>query len=196
HGQVVAPLQFGEFAIGFELSGQDLAQLYPLLGLALPATPPYSLDGQLIRDGRVWRYRDFAGTVGDSDLAGEVSVDTGGERLALTAKLTSTRLDLDDLAGFLGGPPATGEGETASTAQVAESARLAAKGRLLPDRPYDLSKLRSLDADVTLDAAKVDAPPLPVESLAGHLTLVDGLATIDALKLGVAGGELTAWVTM
>jgi uncharacterized protein involved in outer membrane biogenesis len=195
-GDLVAPLQFTDFAVRFELSGADLAHLYPLLGVALPTTPPYSLDGQLSRDGLVWRYEKFAGTVGDSDLGGDVSIDPGGERITLIAVLESSRLDLDDLAGFLGGTPGTGADETASGQQVAEKAEQEASGRLLPDKPYDLSKLRSLDADVTLTAAEVNAPPLPVRSLAGHLVLEDGLVTIDPLKLGVAGGEMNTWITM
>lgn len=195
-GSLVAPLQFNDFAVRFELAGADLARLYPLIGLALPATPPYALDGQLSRTGVTWRYDDFAGTVGDSDLGGDVAIDPSGERVALTAELTSTRLDLDDLAGFLGGTPGTGTRETASTEQVADRQRQTASGRVLPDRPYDLSKLRSIDADVRLTAADVNAPPLPINSLSGRLVLVDGLVTIDPLRLGVADGEINAWVTM
>ena len=53
----------------------------------------------------VWHYDDFTGTFGDSDLAGDVSVDTGRERPFLRAKLLSRRLDFDDLAGFVGASP-------------------------------------------------------------------------------------------
>src|SRR5690606_40580545 len=43
------------------LSGKDLEDLYPLLALAMPHTPPYALDGRLVRDGQPWRYEDFDG---------------------------------------------------------------------------------------------------------------------------------------
>lgn len=195
-GELIAPLQFGDFDVRFELSGPDLGDLYPLLGIALPTTPPYTLDGRLSREGDTWRYRDFRGTVGDSDLGGDASIDLSGERPALVAELSSKRLDLDDLAGFLGAPPGTGENETASPEQIAEAQRLRARGRVLPDRPYALSKLRAMDADVKLRAAQVQAPPLPIDTLSGHLRLQNGVVRLDPLQAGVAGGEIVGWVTM
>ena len=61
------------------LSGKDMDDLYPLIGIATPQTPPYALDGRLTRDVKgdrtTWHYDDFKGVVGDSDLAGDASVD-------------------------------------------------------------------------------------------------------------------------
>src|SRR3546814_20116422 len=91
------------------LSGKNLEDLYPLLGISLPPTSPYALDGRFIRDGHTWLYEGFTGKVGDSDLAGTASVETGGERPFLRAALVSKRLDFADLAGFIGS--ATGPGE-------------------------------------------------------------------------------------
>src|SRR3546814_6337523 len=73
------------------LSGKNLEDLYPLLGISLPPTSPYALDGRFIRDGNTWRYEGFTGKVGDSDLAGTASVETGGERPFLRADLVSKR---------------------------------------------------------------------------------------------------------
>src|SRR5690606_33660955 len=117
-GELYSPLQFHDFDVRFSLKGNDLADLFPLVGIALPQTPPYALDGRLQRDGASWYYRGFAGTVGDSDLAGDVTVNMSGERPLFTAKLTSKKLDFDDLAGFLGLPPSSAPGETASPAQT------------------------------------------------------------------------------
>ena len=98
------------------LSGRDLADLYPLLGIVTPPTPPYTLDGRFTRERpkRIWHYDDFTGIVGDSDLAGDASVDTGGARPYLRADLVSKRLDFDDLAGFVGAAPQAGRGETSN----------------------------------------------------------------------------------
>ena len=106
-GSLTNPFQFQVFDLQFQLSGQDLEDLYPLIGIAIPSSPPYRLDGQLKRDHERWRYEKFNGRVGDSDLAGDVEIDVAGERPRLTANLLSKRLDFDDLAGFIGAPPTT-----------------------------------------------------------------------------------------
>ncbi len=113
-GTLTNPFQLRVFDLQLQLTGTDMAHLYPLLGIAIPSTPPYQLDGRLQRDGDRWRYQDFRGRAGDSDLAGTVQIDTAGQRPFLRADLRSQRLDFDDLAGFVGAPPRTGAGETAN----------------------------------------------------------------------------------
>ena len=195
-GTLINPFQFQTFSLQFRLSGQDLEDLYPLVGIALPSTPPYRLDGQLTRDHQVWQYQKFNGRVGDSDLGGDVKVEVGGERPRLTANLVSKRLDFDDLAGFIGAPPKTGGDETANAEQKAEAARLAAKPTILPDTPYDLGKLRAMDADVRLKAQRINAPSLPLDDMDAHLKLDDGLLRLDPLNFGVAGGDIRSTIRM
>lgn len=181
-GGLATPLQLADFNVGLELSGNDMAQLYRLLGLALPTTSAYDLKGQLSRTGRVWNYRGISGTVGDSDLSGDLSVDRRNPRTLLTADLRSKRLDFDDLAGFLGGKPQAGEGN--------QPAHIAGNRRFFPAAPYDLSKLRAMDADVRLRASRVTSPVLPLEAMDAHLKLVDGDLHLDPLDLAVAGGDI------
>lgn len=195
-GTLINPFQFQTFKLQFRLSGQDMEDLYPLLGIALPSTPPYRLDGQLSRDHQVWQYQKFNGTVGDSDLGGDVKVEVGGERPRLTANLVSKRLDFDDLAGFVGAPPKTGGEETANAEQKSQAARLAAKPTILPDTPYNLGKLRSMDADVRLRAQRINAPSLPLDDMDAHLFLDDGLLRLEPLNFGVAGGDIRSTVRM
>ncbi|MCW3725686.1 hypothetical protein, partial [Burkholderia cenocepacia] len=44
-------------------------------GVAIPTTPPYTLEGRFRRDGDVCRYEKFSGTAGDSDLSGTAEID-------------------------------------------------------------------------------------------------------------------------
>jgi uncharacterized protein involved in outer membrane biogenesis len=81
-GDLIAPLQMEDINVFFMLSGENLADLHKLIGLVLPATPPYALSGELGHTGSVWSYRKFDGTVGDSDLGGDLSVDVGQRTLA------------------------------------------------------------------------------------------------------------------
>ncbi|MDG2525447.1 AsmA family protein [Stenotrophomonas sp. HITSZ_GD] len=195
-GTLTNPFQFRVFDLQMALSGEDMEDLYPLLGLAIPSTPPYQLDGRLQRDNDVWRYLDFKGKAGDSDLAGDVEVDTAPERPLLHAELVSKRLDFDDLAGFVGAPPKTDAGETANAEQRAEAAKIKASGKVLPSKPYDLSKLRAMDAEVHWRAHRINAPSLPLDDMDATLSLHDGLLELHPLNFGVAGGDIRSTIRM
>ena len=195
-GTLTNPFQFQVFDLQFQLSGQDLEDLYPLIGIAIPSSPPYRLDGRLKRDYQRWRYEKFNGRVGDSDLAGDVEIDVAGERPRLTANLLSKRLDFDDLAGFIGAPPKTSGDESANAEQKAEAAQLAAKPTVLPDTPYNLGKLRAMDADVRWKAQHINAPKLPLDDMDARLLLDDGLLRLEPLNFGVAGGNIRSTVRM
>lgn len=189
-GTLTNPFALRTFDLDFMLSGQDMEDLYPLVGLAIPSTPPYKLKGRLKRDNDVWRYENFTGTAGDSDLGGTAQIEVGRGRPFLKADLVSKRLDFDDLAGFVGAPPKTGGGESANAEQKAEAAALHASTRVLPDTPYNLTKLRAMDADVHWKAQRINAPSLPLDDMDAHLTLDAGLLQLQPLNFGVAGGDI------
>ena len=195
-GNLINPFELRDFNLQLALSGQDMEDLYPLIGIATPSTPPYKLDGRLIRKGDVWRYQDFKGVVGDSDLGGTATVTVGRKRPLLEANLVSRRLDLDDLAGFLGAPPQAGGTESTNPELRAKTLRLAADTRVLPDTPYDLTKLRSMDADVRLKAHRINAPKLPLDDMDAHLKLNAGIVELVPLNFGVAGGDIRSTIRM
>jgi uncharacterized protein involved in outer membrane biogenesis len=195
-GTLVDPFRLRDFDLRMALSGKNLEDLYPLVGLALPPTPPYRLEGRFTRDGDTWRYDGFTGKVGDSDLSGSASVATGGPRPFLRADLVSKRLDFDDLAGFVGGAPQAGGDETSNPELQAMAAKRAASKRLLPDTPYELRKLRAMDADVRLQAHRINAPSLPLDDMDAHLLLDDGLLRLEPLDFGVAGGDIRSTIRM
>ena len=184
-GTLLDPLRLRDFDLQLALAGKDLADLYPLLGIALPPTPPYALDGHFTREleGKhaTWHYDDFTGKVGDSDLRGDASVTTGGARPFLRGNLASNKLDFDDLAGFVG---------------AENKAKQRASARLLPDTPYNLEKLRAMDADVRLRAGRIEAPKLPLDDMDAHLLLEAGVLRLDPLDFGVAGGTIRSTIRM
>ena len=195
-GEVANPFQLRDFSLQLALSGQNLEDLYPLIGLATPATPPYKLDGRLTRKGKTWHYDDFNGVVGDSDLQGSAAVTTGRERPLLVANLLSKRLDFDDLAGFLGAAPQAGGNEASNPELKAKATAAAADPRVLPDTPYDLTRLRAMDADVRLKATRINAPQLPMDDMDAHLKLNAGVLQLEPLNFGVAGGDIRAIIRM
>ncbi len=198
-GTLLDPLRFRDFDLKLALAGKNLADLYPLIGVATPDTPPFSLDGKLTRDiggdrRTTWHYDDFAGKVGDSDLSGNAAVTTGGPRPFLKADLRSRRLDIDDLAGFLGGAPQAGESTNPELA--ARAAKQQASPRLLPDKPYELDRMRAMDADVRLKAHRINAPSLPLDDMDARLLLDNGLLRLEPLNFGVAGGDIRSTIRM
>lgn len=195
-GALRGQLQTQNFAVHFDLSGNNLGDIYQQLGIALPQTPPYHLSGELSRNAEVWSFNKFKGKVGDSDLSGDASVALGDGRPRLKATLMSQRLDFDDLAGFIGAPQRAGEGETASDQQKQEAAAAKAKPTVLPDKPFELAKLRSMDADVTLEAAQINAPKLPLERMNAHLVLNDGVVKLNPLDFDAAGGSIASRIEL
>jgi AsmA family protein len=196
YGNLTAPINPARFALQAEIRGENLADLYPLLGIAVPASPPYELHGRLERNGREIRYVDFAGKLGDSDMSGNLAVRLGGKRPFATADLTSRHLDFDDLAVLIGAPPDTGAGETANAEQVAEAAERKASPTVLPDKPYNVEKIRAMDADIRLRAASVESKKVPIRSMNAHVVLSDGVMTVRPFDLGIAGGTVAGSVRL
>jgi hypothetical protein len=196
NGTLTDPLNLTGIDIDLKLKGPDLAKMHDFINLPLPATPPYDLEGHLWREGETWRFADFKGRVGDSDLAGNFAVDLAPTRPRIRADLTSTRLDFDDLAPLIGAPPKTGPGETESAQQRKEAARAKRRANVLPVKEYDLQKLRAVDADVQLKAKHIEAPGLPLDNLDTHVRLEDGVLSLQPLNFGVADGNLVSQVTL
>ncbi len=195
-GTLIDPFRLRDFDLQLALSGKNMEDLYPLIGIATPATPPYKFDGRLTRQTNTWHYDNFKGVVGDSDLGGSAAVTVGRERPLLVADLVSKRLDFDDLAGFIGAPPQAGRNEATNPELKAQSAKLAASPRVLPDSPYNLTKLRTMDADVKLKAHRINAPSLPIDDMQAHLKLDAGILQLVPLNFGVAGGDIRSTIRM
>lgn len=193
-GSVTGLQTFQAARLQLDIRGDSLAALLPLTALALPETPPYRIAGLLIREGDNWIFNDFTGKVGDSDIGGDATASYVGGRPRLVAKLQSRRLDLDDLAGFVGANPQTGSGDTASAQQKKQAVKDAARDRVLPDRPINLVSLRSMDADVELTAQSIRNKGLPLDDFKVHLLLEQGQMRLDPLNFGVAGGSIISTV--
>lgn len=186
-GSFQDPVQLTSIDASLRVTGDSLSNLFYLTAIPLPPTPRYSLEGQLTKEGEVWGYHDFRGQVGESDLSGDLSYDTGGDRGYLRANLHSQVLDSGDLGGFIGLPPPE---EIATEEQKAAIAEREASPRLIPDVPLSLERLRATDLDITLNAERIDAPAIPVKGMQVRFLLENGLLTLDPLQLMLADGSV------
>lgn len=193
-GHLEQPLALEGLRADLQLEGPNLGELYRLLGVALPDTPPYQLEGQLYRAGTEVGFSDFRGTVGDSDLSGDLLVELGAERPLLEARLRSKLLDFDDLAPLVGAPPDTDEAVSAD--QQAQAQRLETEQRLLPASELDLSRMRAMDARVRYTAEAVKAPGLPLRGLELELSLDDALLELKPLNFELPQGDFESTISI
>ena len=182
--------------VTLDIQGDDMANLFPLIRLVFPSTPPYRLKGHLKHEGEVWSFSNFSGRVGGSDLSGNIRVDTEPKRPVMKADLVSNMLDFKDLAGFIGGTPGTASDETTSEEDQQKRAAVEKESdRIFPDQRYSLERLRAMDADVRLRAKRILAPNLPIDDLNAKLSLNDGVLRFDPAVFGVANGRIEVYST-
>lgn len=186
------PIQMQGLAFRLLVEGKDMEEIFPIFGIPLPETPPYRLTGNLRQNGEEWRFEEFDGKMGNSDLSGELAYLTGTERPTVKAVLSSDRLAFEDLGGLVGLTPGTGKQAEQERAKEEQQRG----GRVLPDTSIDLTKLRAADMDVKFVGKQVVYPDLPIRSLDAHFLLENGRLRIEPLKMGVAGGTVAGEATV
>jgi hypothetical protein len=185
------------FQASGRVTGDDLADLYQLTGVATPNSPPYDVTAQLNRHGDTTDLTDLRGRLGSTDIAGHLVVAEKDGRSDVSGDLASRRLKLADLTPLIGGAPrAALRGTIASAKQIATASALSAEGRLLPDAHLDVARIRETDADIRYRAESVDAGPLPIRQVALHATLDHGLLTVDPLSLLLPQGALSGHIRL
>ncbi len=197
-GTITSLLKFSAMDMQLKLHGDSMEQLFPLLGIAAPATRAYVTDGHLLHSGVTWRYENFSGVVGNSDIAGTAQWVGGGKRPALTATLVSRQLDLANMGPLIGARPGSVQAARRATPlSLNATAITPAAARVLPELPFKFDRWDSVDADVELQARTIrHVQQLPLEDLTVHMSLRDAVLKLDPLRFGLAGGQLDAVVSL
>jgi hypothetical protein len=52
-GELIEPLEMKGEDVTLDIQGDDMANLFPLIRLVFPSTPPYKLKGRLKHEGQV-----------------------------------------------------------------------------------------------------------------------------------------------
>ncbi len=194
-GEVASDVK--QFDLKVRFSGKTLKDLHKTIGVLLPDTPPYTIEGRLRHSGNEYTFDPFQGRVGDSDLRGAVVYAKTGKRPTFHANLQSKLLDFKDLGPVIGAPPKKEQRAQAAPEQKQRAAQQEASGKLLPEKKFETAKWGDMDADVRLKADRVLRPKqLPIDALATHLLLDDGVLHLTPLEFGVAGGRITTDITL
>jgi AsmA family protein len=181
-GMLLDPLHFKGEQLNFRIAGSDLALLFPIIGVPMPPTPAYKFAGFLDHAHDVWAFRRFKGTLGQSDLAGDFSIDRSKHPQKLVATLVSKAVVLKDLAGFIGAKRDDQPGGRAPRTKV------------LPAEPFRLDKLMAADVDVKFRGEKVVTANLPLDKMSAHLIVNGGVVKLAPLDFGLAGGNVVSTI--
>ena len=152
-------------------------------GQAVPDQAPYRLAGHLTREGDVWAVRELTGTLGKSDLAGDLSLDVQGTRPLLKAQLFSRTLEARDLA-----IPTRASGQPPSPEAAATQGEDSP-----PEAILDLELTRAVNATLHFQGTTVVIADQTVHNVSVDLALHDGHLSLRPV-FDLAGGTLRAQV--
>ena len=194
-GTLTDPFNLGALDLRLKLAGSSLSNLYPLTGVTLPDSPPYSTDGHLIAKlhepgGAVFTYENFNGKIGSSDIHGELKFAASQPRPKLSGKLVSNQLLMADLAPLIGA-------DTNTEQKARGGASKQPAGKVLPVEEFRTERWRDMDADVEFTGKRiVQSAELPFTDLYTHVVLNNGELSLEPLRFGVAGGKLDAQIRL
>lgn len=180
-GTLIDPLHLKGQQLNFTLAGNDLASLFPIIGVPIPPTPAYRLTGSLDHIGNEWTFRRLQGTVGKSDISGNFAVDRSKQPQMISADLVSKQLLMKDIGGFIGAQP----GHAAPAGE-----------RVLPAEPFSFEKLAAANVDIRFRGEKIISAHTPLSNMTAHLEVTDGRIKLMPLDFGVAGGNLVSNIEM
>ena len=192
-GRVADLMSLRALEADFRVKGASLAGAGGFLSLTLPTTGPFEMRGKVSKKEALWHAAVASFTVGSSRLRGEFDFDTSAKPPRLAGTLAGERLALSDLAPALGGA-AQGEGTAGKGEQAAKP-----RGRVLPDKEFDLPTLGAMQADVRVDLANADLGTGALENfrpLQGRILLKDRVLTLQDLVARTAGGEMRGSVAL
>jgi len=178
----------------FDLKGQTLGALFPLLGIALPETSPYALSGDLRKRGKLWEVAGLKGRLGLSDIAGDMRFDKAGRVPHLAGELRSRLMDMDDLAPLIGLRPTERSARAVEGVAPPPTITQARRpgGKVLPAAPLDFERVHAMNADVKYTADRIrNVRDIPLDRGSVQVKLADGVLTLDPLDLGIAGGRMS-----
>jgi uncharacterized protein involved in outer membrane biogenesis len=178
--------------LGFVVRGNDLADVEKALGKPLPLKGPFDISGRLSDPApRTYRISKLKAALAGNDLAGTVEVQTAGQRPAVTAALTSQKLDVRSML-----PETAGAGPGGSGGKP-ESAKAAPKGdKVFSHEPLPLDALGLVDADVKIQAVQVLLPKIALSDLRVSMNLKDGNLEVKPFNALAAGGTMDAQVDL
>ncbi|MEW7312843.1 AsmA family protein [Buttiauxella gaviniae] len=197
-GTINDPMKMGGVDLQLKFSGDSLGNLYDLTGVLLPDTPPFETDGRLLAKidpdkGSVFRYQNFNGRIGDSDIHGSLTYSQGKPRPKLEGDLESKQLRLADLGPLIGVDSGKGAQQSKKAEQAKGEKTVQPSDKVLPYDRFETDKWDVMDADVRFKGGRIEhSGTLPLSNLSTHVILKNADLRLQPLKFGMAGGTISA----
>jgi len=177
HGSLPRPFDLGLVDAEFDASGADLRDLYYLVGVSLPNTGTFHLQGRMVRRGSETLFDDLKVVSGQSDVKGRVSLGTQKSgRTLVHADLSSALLRLADVGLRAAGrdPHPDAPPKLFSDVQLITPAtrRVDATGKYSVRRLL-LSRVEvtELSAPFTIERGQIKAPEVTGHFMGGNFLL-------------------------
>lgn len=186
NGNVVSMTTDPRLDLQVSLEGESLAAFSGLSGAKLPDLGPYSFNGRVEGEMASLSLAGMTLEMGESDLSGDLNLDTSGPRPRITGEVQSTLLDLADFRADSGGSEdESAEGNDSEGESSSES------DYVIPDTRFPLDALKALDAQLQSSVATFRVQPdMEVSDVEITLALADGKLDITPVRAGFSGGEL------
>jgi uncharacterized protein involved in outer membrane biogenesis len=177
HGSLPRSFDLGQVDAEFDASGADLRDLYYLVGVSLPNTGAFHLQGRMVRRGNETLFDDLKAVSGQSDVQGRVSLTTQKNgRTLVHADLSSALLRLADVGLRAAGrdPHPDAPPKLFSDVQLITpvTRRADATGKYTARRLL-LSRVEvsELSAPFTIERGMIEAPEVTGRFLGGNFVL-------------------------
>ncbi len=160
----------GDIDLQVALRGERLNALDPLLGWEMPALGPYELTGRILNQADGVAFNNLSAKLGDTDVAGDVTLALTGPHKRLAGKLTSQTVRLDQLLG--------------TTDKPIESAKP-------PDPSFFVAALRTIDAAVEWKAGRLLLGSVVLDEATLAARLEEGRLEVKPFAADHFGGHIT-----
>ncbi len=193
-GDIDLPISDKSLIVDLEIKGKRLDHWNTLLETDIPPFGPYHFSGKFSIDPKGFRVRNLKAIIGDSDLGGQVFVDTSGKETYWNLNLVSQRFQINDfeIEGFSLFPQSSSSISTLPDKKTStERFQMEVKEGFRESRRYP-----NIDVTLQLESRRV---------LSGEDNLGGGKLTLHArensfnvetFKLDVPGGSIEGSVDL
>ncbi|MES2337973.1 MAG: AsmA family protein [Pseudomonadota bacterium] len=184
-GTMDAPLDTDRMTLRITARASDLKLIDAIVEAGLFGTQPVRLSANVRHDGPIWKIADLTGTIGRSDIAGDLTVDKTSGRTVLDGRIRSRALDFDDLADDRG---------LAAAAALERAQGL----KLVPNTRVNIAKIDKTDGRIAFRVDRIVSAKRPssLTSASGTLKIERQLLTIAPLTIGLPRGRIGGTVTV
>jgi AsmA family protein len=184
-GLMDRPLDVRHMTVDLSAQATDLKMVDAIVEAGLFGTQPVNLRAHAVHDGIDWKIENLRGTIGASDIAGNLAITHRDGRTKLAGSVHSNALDFDDLASNDG---------------LAKAAALEqAQGvKLVPNTRINLRKITHTDGVIAFDIGTVmgGKRPSSIKAMSGTLTIDHQLLTLSPFRANLSKGTVIGTVTV